>query len=142
MREETETFVERQREEEYVSQDRRVIISTVCFRADLETYLLIWSQEGQRLPDDVLGIVAEFLKADHQDLSCANLNMASRSLRTQTMRTLWDTLFLPRFLEERSHNSLDEYKPFLHRTLSAPGAKYIRYVNSHPSSWHWRQRDV
>jgi hypothetical protein len=88
------------------------------------------SQDGQCLADDVLGIVALFLKADGQDLSCANLNMASRTLRAETMRTLWDVIVMPRLHGSRFRGNDAEYKAFLQRTLESQGAKYTRYVKS------------
>jgi hypothetical protein len=78
--------------------------------------------------DDVLGIVASFLKADGQDLTCANLNMASRTLRAETMQTLWGTVTFPRVHDPQYRRSWDGYEAVFRRTVNAQGAKYIRYV--------------
>lgn len=89
------------------------------------------SQDGQRLPDDVLGIVALFLKLDGQDLTCANLNMACRASRAETMRTLWGIISFPKMHGSRFLGNYDEYKEFLQRVVKAPGAKYTRHVESY-----------
>jgi hypothetical protein len=83
-------------------------------------------QEGQRLPAEVLGIVAAYLKIEGQDLSCANLNMASRTLRTETLGTLWETISLPRLYRSPFSGNCEAYKEYLQRMLNRPGA--IKYT--------------
>jgi hypothetical protein len=77
----------------------------------------------------VLGVVAALLKADRKDLSCANLNMARRTLRAETMRTLWDTIHISSRNAASLQGGYGEYKELLQRTLKGEGAKYIRYVD-------------
>jgi hypothetical protein len=73
------------------------------------------------------------LKADRKDLSCANLNMATRTLRTETMPTLWETISISSLQAWRFRNDYEGYKAFLRRMMNAKGAKYVRYV---PSFWY------
>lgn len=99
--------------------------------------LSLRSQEGQRLPAEVLGIVATYLKVDGQDLTCANLNMASRTLRAETMGTLWETISLPRLYRSPFRGNCEAYKEYLQRMLNRPGAiRYTRYVETYRSSSH------
>lgn len=90
-------------------------------------------QDGQCLPDDVLGVIASFQKIYGQDLSSANLNMASRTLREETLSTLWGTVSVPRLENPLEHpleglHSQGTYQAFLRRLMNAQGAKHIRYV--------------
>jgi hypothetical protein len=61
--------------------------------------------------------------------------MASRTLRAETMRTLWDTILLPSRNDAPFYGSYEEYKEFLQRMLEGEGAKHIRYVD-HLRIWN------
>lgn len=78
----------------------------------------------------MLGVVASSLKLDGQDLPCAKLNMASRALRAETLRTLWDTVLIPRFSGD-DPSAYHAHEQFLQRLMNAKGAKFNRYVDCH-----------
>lgn len=81
-------------------------------------------QQSQRLPTEVLGIVAKYLKDEGQDRTCANLNETSQGLYDETLEDLWTTIRV-RLEGESGEGNLHGQ---LQRILRCKGAKHIQYV--------------
>jgi hypothetical protein len=90
-------------------------------------YPLRFDQDGQRLPSEVIGIIAKYLKDEHQDRTCANLNQTSRSVFAETLKTLWTVFPSPLAYEKWTEEDFDP-KPWLRSIFRAEGAKHIQYV--------------
>jgi hypothetical protein len=93
-------------------------------------------QEGQRLPTEVLGIVAKYLKDEQQDRTCANLNETSKGLYAETLKDLWSVLRVRLSSYHDMNGQID-------RILCGTGGKHIQYVdvligiNQNPGLMHF-----
>jgi hypothetical protein len=82
-------------------------------------------QDDQKLPTEVIGIIAKDLKDEHQDRTCANVNETSRYLHAETLKTLW-TVVTTKLPYDRWTKDDADPKPELRTIFEAEGAKHLQ----------------
>jgi hypothetical protein len=103
-----------------------------------ETCTDTFTDQGYRLPVEILAIVAEYLVLNSAHKTCAALNQTCHAVQQETTATLWRTISAwnpPRYAHTDSvedEMQMQEIGERWEELIAAPGTKYTEYVHSSP----------